>query len=223
MRASSGRAYLTAIPFLLLYAAQEMTVSTRVEDDATGIRSVRIVSRSDTKEYVRAFAERGKVRELLPETSLRRLASREVADSYRLTGDIRFVDGATLGDVKISRRWHLSWPCLQVAYTYTDRISRTEFSDTEREVAAAPKTELTYTVTMPGVVVKESVVPLGGTISGNTVSWKLKADKPTQDISVTAYRPDWAPTLFVALIILVAALSIARFMRYRERTTPQRI
>jgi len=215
---------LTALPFLLLYAADEVALTTRVEDDATGARRVRIVSRSDTKPYVKAFADEGKIGDLLPASSLRRLVSEEVADRHRVSGDLRFVRGDRLGDLKITRRVRLgAWPFLRTTYEYTDAISRTEFSETEREIAAAPKTEFAYSVTMPGVIDPASVRPVGGVVEGNTVTWTLTADKPGYEIVVNASRPDWVPQALLLLVLLLAILSIVRFLRYRERTTPRRI
>jgi len=224
VRALRTHDLLTALPFMLLYAADEVAVTTRVEDDATGVRSVEIVSRPDTQTYVKAFADEGQIKGLLPATQMRRLDSGEVADRYRVAGDFRFVQGSKLGDLKVTRRVRLgTWPILQTTYAYTDKISRTEFSETDREIAAAPKTEFAYSVTMPGPIDPASVLPPGGVVDSNTVTWKLTADKPSQDIAVSASRPDWMPQALLLLVLLLAALSIVRFLRHRERTTPRRI
>ncbi|MBM3498362.1 MAG: hypothetical protein FJX74_06790 [Armatimonadetes bacterium] len=224
MRTLRGHHLLTALPFILLYAADEVALTTRVEDDGTGVRSVKIVSRPDTKPYVKAFADEEKIGDLLPATALRRLESGEVADSHRIVGDFRFVQGSRLGDLKITRQVRLgTWPILRTAYAYEDKVSRTEFSETERELAAAPKTEFTYSVTMPGPIDQASVLPPGGVVDGHTVTWTLAADKASHDIAVSASRPDWAPQALCLIVLLLVALSIVRFVRYRERTTPRRI
>jgi hypothetical protein len=214
----------TALPFILLYAADEVTLSTRIEDDATGVRSVKITSRPDTKAYVKAFVDEGKVKDLLPATLMRRLRSGEAADRHRVTGDFRFVQGDQLGDLKVTRRVRLTgWPLLQTTYAYSDKITRSEFADTERDLAAAPKTQFTYSVALPGPIDQASVLPPGGMVQGNTVTWTLTADKPSHEVAVSARRPDWAPQILLLIVIALAVLCVVRFLRYRERTTPTRI
>ncbi len=224
MRALRTYPFLTALPFILLYAADEVSLTTHVEDDATGVRSLRVVSRADGQAYVKAFVQEGKIRDLLPDTLARRLDAGAAADRYQVTGDFRFVDGGKLGDLKVSRHVRLAtWPILQTTYTCTDTIRRTEFAATDRDVAAAPKTAFTYAITMPGPIDQASVRPPGGQVAGNTVTWKLAADKETQDVSVSASRPDWVPQVLLLIVLLLGLLSIVRFLRRRERTTPRRI
>jgi hypothetical protein len=208
------------VPFLLLYAADEVTISTRVEDDATGVRSVRVVAQPQAK----AALDEGKITALLPHSPMRRVRIREATDSYRVTGDLRFTDADAIGDLRVERHVRLRpWPLFETVYTYTDKLTRTEFAERERDVAAAPKTEFTYSVTMPGEIDPNSLLPPDGIPQGSTVTWKLKADKATQDIAVTATRPDWPPMAFVALLIVLGILSLVRFLRRREQTTPRRI
>jgi len=220
VRSSRGAHFLTALPFLLLYAADEVSISTRVEDDATGVRSIKVVAQPQAKTAL----DEGKITTLLPSSPMRRVRTREAADSYRVTGNLRFTDPDVIGDLRVNRHVRLRpWPLFETAYTFTDKITRTEFAERERDVAAAAKTEFTYSVTMPGEIDPNSVLPPGGIPQGRTVTWKLKADKPTQDIAVTATRPDWPPMMFVALLILLGVLGLLRFLRRRERTTPRRI
>jgi hypothetical protein len=215
-----SRHLLTVLPFMLLYAADEVAVSTRVEDDATGVRSLRIVSRPHAK----ADITQERIDALLPGTPMRRLDSREVADSYRVTGNVRFVDATALADLHIARRAAFgAWPPFRATYAYADKITRTEFSQTEREVAAAPKTEFTYVVTMPGAIDDNSILPPGGVVEGSTVTWKLKADKEAQDLHVTSSRPDWAATGFAGFLVLLVLLTVLQFLYYRRRSTPRRI
>jgi len=222
VRTSRSTHFLTALPFLLLYAADEVVISTRIEDDATGVRSISVVAQPQAK----AALDEAKIAALLPASQMRRLRTRDAADKYRVTGNLRFVDPDVIGDLKVERHVRLRpWPVFETVYTYTDKLTRTEFAERERDVAAAPKTEFAYAVTMPGRIDPNSVVPPGGTVDadGRTVTWKLTAEKATQDITVSAARPNWAPMVFVALLILLGILSLLRFLRRREQTTPRRI
>ena len=220
MRTPRSPYFLTALPFLLLYAADQVAISTRIEDDATGVRSVSVVAQPQAK----AAIDEAKIAALLPDTPMRRLRARDVADGYRVTGSLRFVDPEVFGDLRVDRRVRLRpWPIFETTYAYTDKITRTEFPERERDLAAAPKTEFAYVVTMPGAIDPTSVLPPGGIVEGCTVTWKLTAEKASQDIAVTAARPDWPPMIFVALVLLLGLMSLLRFLQRRGRTTPRRI
>jgi len=217
---------LTVVPFMLLLGAQEATITTRVERNGSGLRHVRIVAVPEKREPVRGFANDPKrVNDLLPDMPGRHTRSREVGDEYSWEGDLRFVDASVFGQMRITRREHLSaWPVFRTTYSYSDEVRLTEWAGSEPDLAAGPKTELVYCVTMPGAIDQSSVRPLkDAVIDGDTVTWKLKADQPTQTVTVTSTRPDWAPLVFVALLLLIAILTALRILLRWQRSTPRRI
>jgi hypothetical protein len=219
VRSTLTRGLWTALPFIAIFAAQETRIHTRIEDDATALREAALVGGADRQEAL----DKG-LDELVPGGVRVRERSGSTADGYRIARDIRVTDPEALGDVLIERTPRFAlWPVFSTVYTYTDNLTRTGFTNTEREQGAAAKTEFEYSVTLPGVVDESSLQPVGGLVDGGTVTWKLKADQERQTVSATSVEAEWAPLAFVVGVLLIGLLLLARFVADRQRNTPKRI
>ena len=213
--------FLTVLPFVAALLAQDFGIHTRIEDDGTGLRSIDIVADKERGEQVLPGAA-----ELLPHLGWcnRRMDTVSTGDSFRVSGNVRFTKPNGLDGVRVVRRTRFGgWPPIATTYEYTDTVKRSGFEGNEAETAAAPKTEYTYSVRMPGNVDDTSVRPAGGLVTGRTVTWKLNAGKEKVEVAVSSADAHWAPVILVAAILLVGGASGSRYVLVRLRNKPRHI
>ncbi len=221
MRRFRPAQYLTVLPFAAILLAQDAKIHTRVEDDGTGVRKVEIAADIQRKEQIK-----GDVVHLLPDVAGRRLDSVKTAKSFRIFGNIRFVRPAKsgLGKMEVERKTEFGgWPPVQTTYAYADEIKRVGYEENEAEAAAAPKSEYAYTVTMPGTIDETSIMPVGGLVDGQTVSWTMNAGKESVKVHVESMEPAWAPIVLISAILIVLIGSGLRCVLVKVRNKPRKI
>ncbi|MGQ9730041.1 MAG: hypothetical protein ACUVX8_02090 [Candidatus Zipacnadales bacterium] len=219
MRSRPAHYLLTALPFMTVFAAQEVLISTRVEKDGTGLRWVEIRADKNRRDIIDQGLD-----EILPLHRETRSRTGISGESYWTKREARFTDPTMFGDLKITRRTQLGvWPPFRTQYTYRDTLVRTAFTGTDRETGAAAKTQYQYVVTMPGTIDADSVTPHLGHITGNTVTWDLKTDSERQEVAVSSVHTEWAPLILLLALILLGLLTGVRYLQYRQRTKPQKI
>ncbi len=212
---------LTALPFMAVFAAQDVGIETRVESDGTGLRRLVLVAdpAPETQKTIDAY-----VAKMDPDAQWIVRKRGVLAEEYRLEQDARFTQGRAFSDLKIERRTSLGGPSLvRTTYVLSDRITRTAYNDTEKEQEAAAKTEFEYSVIMPGEADMASMRPRGGKIDGNTITWTLKADKATLDVTATSQQAEWMPVVCLIYVALVLALFGLRWGLSWKRNRPRRI
>ena len=219
MRRSRSISLLTALPFMAVFAAQDVRVGTRLEPDGTGIRRVVLVAHPDRRKTVDT-----NIAKMDPKAQWIVRENRVLAEEYRFDQDARFTRGSAFSDLEITRQTTTGGPSIvRTRYTYADKITRTAYNDTEKEREAAPKTEFEYSVTMPGEIDMASIVPRGGKVNGQTVTWVLSADKPTIDVAAASAQPEWMFLVLLLYVVLVALAFGLRFGLSRWRGKPRRI
>jgi len=219
VRPSRPVALLTALPFMAVFAAQDVHVGTRLEPDGTGIRRVVLVAHPDRRKTVGA-----NIAKMDPKAQWIVRQNRVLAEEYRFEQDARFTRGSAFSDLRVTRQTTTGGPSIvRTKYEYADTITRTAYNDTDKERQAAPETKFEYSVTMPGEIDMASISPRGGKVNGQTVTWVLSADKPTIDVAATSARPEWMFLVLLLYVVLVALASGLRFGLARWRGKPRRI
>jgi hypothetical protein len=204
---------------MAVFAAQNVEIETCVEADGTGLRRLVLAADPDRRKTVETNIEK-----MDPDASWVVRKQGVLAEEYRLEQDARFTQGRAFSDLKIERQTGLGGPSLvRTTYVLSDRITRTAYKDTEKEQQAAPKTEFEYSVTMPGEIDMASTRPPGGKIDGETITWTLKADKETLDVTATSQQAEWMPFVLIIYVVLVLALFGLRWGLSWKRTRPRRI
>jgi hypothetical protein len=216
MRARRSIGLLTALPFLAIYEASGVRLDTRVETDGTGLRKVTVTTLPDRRDAVATHLAK-----LDPKAPW---VTRDGGASDRIVRDARFVSSGPFSGMTIDRGLRFGlWPLAATTYTYTDTITRCDFTDQPKDQQAAGVTEFDYAVTMPGKIDESSILPAGGIVEANTVVWKLKADKETLDVSVTSARPEWMFLVLVLYILIALAALTLRFTFALQRSQPRKI
>jgi len=212
-------ALLTALPFLAVYEATSLQIHTRIESDGTGLRQVVVTAAPDRRKAVASHV--GKLDPGAPWVTREDGVS---AEKYRLTRDARFTSPRPFDQLTVTTGARFGvWPLAATTYTYTDKITRCDFTAEPKEAQGAAATEFEYSVTMPGAVDEGSASPAGGSVQGHTVTWRLKADKDTQEVTVRSAQPDWGFTLVVAYVVLALVALALRLALAQRRAKPRRI
>jgi len=210
---------LTALPFLAVYEATSLEIHTRVESDGTGLRQVVVTATPDRKKALASH-----VGKMDPDAPWVTREDGVWAEKYRLARDARFTSPRPFAQLAVTTGTRFGvWPFAATIYTYTDGITRCDFTAEPKEAQGAAATEFGYSVTMPGAIDEGSVSPAGGAVQGHTVTWKLKADKDAQEITVRSAQPNWGFTLVVAYVVLALAGLALRLALARKRAKPRRI
>lgn len=219
MRTSRSISLLTALPFMAVFSAQDVRISTGIERDGTGIRRVVLVADPERRKTVDT-----NIAKMDPDA---RWVVRErsvLAEEYRLDQDARFTRGGAFSDLNTVRHTRFGGPSLvRTTYSFSDKITRTAYHDTVKEQKAAPETQFEYSVTMPGEIDAASMSPPGGKVNGRTITWLLKADQETLDVAVTSAAPEWMLLVFVLYVLLVVIMLGLRFGLSWSRSKPRRI
>jgi hypothetical protein len=209
---------LSALPFLAVYEASSLQISTLVESDGTGLRSVMVTANPEREKAVTSH-----LAELDPRAPWIVRQHGVVTEKFRLEQDARFTCPRPFADLSITRGTRFGlWPWAATTFTYSDKITRTDFSAEPKEQQGAAAAEFEYRVTMPGAIDESSVSP-AGRVEGNTVTWKLKLDKPSLEVTAKSAQPQWMFTALVAYVLLAVIGLGLRFTVRRQRATPTKI
>ncbi len=219
MRPRRSIILLTALPFLAVYEAASLQIHTRVESDGTGLRQVVVTTLPDRKQAMASH-----IGKMDPDAPWVTREDGIWAEKYRLARDARFTSPRPFAQLTVTTGTRLGlWPVAATTYTYSDKVTRCDFSDEPKEKQAAGATEFEYSVTMPGTIDESALSPAGGSVQGHTVTWKLKADKDTQEVSVKSAQANWGFTVLVAYVLLVLVVLALRFTLAQKRSKPRRI
>ena len=221
-RCTGGRqGLLVVIPFVLLFAAKETDLQTRVWADGAARRDLQVVS----DQYAQS-AVRGAVNAIEgPWDWGRDSTATDVAfRRSAMPGTAGEIPGVSL---KITQQF--GWPTLlRTRYEYRDIVALREFDAKDpKQAAAAQEMRLKYAVTLPGTVDENAVSP-GGQPDGSRVTWNLTADKVAAqqgfEVSAASTRPRWDFFVFVLYVIIAySACALKPLLRRVCRSKPRTI
>lgn len=205
---------LITIPFVLVFTAERVVVSTTMYGDTSGVRVVRATADSSFLNEIRGWT---------------RDMTRGWDDAgAQVSGDDAVVARSTqrnaLGahdDIEAEAFDIVQQPLsLVTTYRWQETV-RFDFMGTEKERAAAPLSSVEYRITMPGTIRTASPVPQS--TSGRTATWNLPADRDEYTIMATATAVRWDVIVILVYVAGFLAYRVLSFLARRARLRPRKI
>ncbi len=215
MRAGLRTSLLAAIPFMLLFSADRVHMTTQMYRDASGMR--RLVTSGDSSlarqltQWTRETSP-GYQQDRIHSTSNRVIMSR--SQQVANLASIPDVDARVLDIVQ----YPLS---LKTKYFFSERVAVDFTYGSDKELVSAPLTHLDYTLVLPGRITSAS--PANARKSGNTCQWTLAADMSNVEISATAEAWRWDLIAVLLYLGVYFAYRLAGFVITRARYKPRKI
>jgi hypothetical protein len=212
----SALTLLATVPYLLLSGAQQVHFRTIVQPDGSGYRFL----------VVDASTER--VKDLGDHVRIAQ-KSYDFAEQDKSSGYVRLERNfwtAAIGrlpEAQLAIGTLIKEPLsLFTKYEWGEKLTFKSEDATEVERVGAAQAILNYTVEMPGTIAQESVSPTGQ-VEGNTVTFKLAADKAEQEVKVTSYELRYGYIAVLLYLLACAAVFGGRFLRGVLLNRPRKI
>ena len=212
----SALTLLATVPYLLLSGAQQVHFQTIVQPDGSGYRFM-IVDASpervkDLEDHVR-----------IAQKSYDFAHTEKSAGYVRLERNFWTASIGKLPEAQLTIGSIVKEPfSLRTKYEWSEKLTFKSEDATDVERAGAAQAILNYTVEMPGTIAQDSVSPTGQ-VEGNTVTFKLAADKPEQEVKVTSYELRYGYILVLLYLLACAAVFGGRFLRSVVLNRPRKI
>jgi hypothetical protein len=206
-----------AVPFVLLLNADQVTVTTELYGNLSGIRRVQAEGPSTRQRQIE---------QSMPQSGpkLDREGQRLSQDRVRVLWCVQVHDLAVLDDVETSAIDVVQEPLrLRTWYKWQEHVKVELGSGSEAERKKAEPVEFEYRLTVPGKLVRTS--PTADS-SGSTATWKLNALKAAQDgyeLSATAVAWRWDVILLLVYVLGYAAYRIVAEIAHRAQLRPRKI
>lgn len=205
---------LITIPFVLVFTAERVVVSTTMYGDTSGVRVVRATADSSFLNEIRGWT---------------RNMTRGWDDAgAHVSGDSAVVARSTqrnhLGahdDVEAEALDVVQQPLsLVTTYRWQEKV-RFDFLGTDRERAAAPLSSFEYRLTMPATI--RTTSPPAQSVSGRTATWTLAADRDEYTITATATAVRWDVVVILVYVLGYLTYRVLSFLARRARLRPRKI
>lgn len=215
MRADLRTSLLMAIPFMLLFSADRVQITTRMYQDASGMRRIETSGDNSLSRQLAQWTREtspGFQQDRFQTTSNRVVMSRsqQVAN---LAG-VSDIDARALDIVQNPFS-------LKTKYFFSERIAVDFTYGSDKELASAPLTHLDYTLVLPGRITSAS--PANARASGNTCRWTLAADMNNVQIAATSEVWRWD---LIAVLLYIGGYLVYRLIGFvvtRARYKPRKI
>lgn len=215
MRARLRTSLLVTVPFMLLFSADRVQFTTRMYQDASGLRRLQTEGDSSLARQLSQWSRetvRGYHTDRVHTTSNRAYISRSEQRA----------DLDTVDDIDAQAHDIVRHPLsLRTVYHFREKI-RVDFTyGTPKELAPAPLTSFEYTLVMPGRITQSS--PAGGQQDGHVVRWTLNAAQPEVEVSASAVSWRWDLILVLIYVLGYLAYRITAFLVHQARMRPRKI
>lgn len=205
---------LITIPFVLVFTADKVVISTTMYGDTSGVRVVRATADSSLFNELRRWT---------------RVMTRgwDDADAH-ISGNNAVVARSTqrnaLGehdDIEAEALDIVQEPLsLMTTYRWQETV-RLNYLGTEQERAAAPLCSFEYRITMPGAI--RATSPVAQSVSGRTATWVLTADRDEYTIRATATAVRWDVIVILVYVGGYLTYRVLSFLARRARLRPRKI
>ncbi len=215
MRAGLRTSLLAAIPFMLLFSADRVHITTQMYRDASGMKRIETSGDSSLVQQLKQWS-----RETSPGYQQGRTHStsnRVIMSRSQQVADLGDSHGVAARVLDIAQH-PLS---LKTKYHFSERIAVDFTYGSDKELVSAPLTHLEYTLVMPGRIIAAS--PGNARASGNTCQWTLAADTPNMEVRATSEVWRWDVIAVLLYIGAYLAYRLAGFAITRARYKPRKI
>ena len=215
MRAGLRTSLLVTIPFVLLFNADRVQITTHMYQDQSGLRRIEAAADSSlahqlvqwTRDMTRGYQQ----------DDYQVSANRAVISRSSQMADLDSVEGVGTQAINVVRQ-PLS---LKTTYEFREELSVDYTYGTPKELAPAPLTTFTYVLTMPGRITNAG--PGNVRVSGHTATWSFTASDANTTLSATAVAWRWDLILVALYLLGWAAYQVTIFLTRRARMRPRKI
>ena len=215
MRVRLRTSLLATVPFVLLFNADRVQLTTRVYQDISGTRIIQVSGDSSLSRQLRQWARE-------TTRSYQQDRFRVISNRAEICRSAQVADLDAVDDVDASALDIVQHPfSLKTTYHFRERL-RVDFTyGTDKELAPAPLTNFEYVLVMPGRVTQAG--PAGARIQGDTVHWTLNAARKEMELSATAEAWRWDLILVLLYVLGYVAYRTAAFLARQARMRPRKI